>query len=358
MRDVAALAGVGVMTVSRVVNGRGNVGPERTARVCRAIEQLGYRHNHTARNLRLTGQPTAIIGVLVEDMANPFWAELLRAAENVVAEQNCLVLCASSDGEPERERAMIGAFCARRVDGLIVVPCSSDHRYLAPEVRRGTPVVFVDRPPVTVAADTVLSDNFGGARRAVTQLMTHGHTRIGFIGDRRRMYPAAERYRGYLAALSEGGIEADRRLARHNVHSSTAAEHAARELLGSPGAPTAIFTAQHLLTIGTRVALQALGLEREIAQVGFGDVPLGRLVDPGISVMAQSPAALGTLAARMLLNRMRVPDGVPQTVKVPVRLIARGSGELPPRPARPPVRAPLDPPAPVGAPAGRHCDIL
>src|SRR6266568_8606467 len=118
MRDVAALAGVGVMTVSRVVNGRGGVSQERAARVWRAIEKLDYRHNVTARHLRLTGQPTATIGVVLEDVANPFAAELLRAVENVVSQQDCLVLCASSDGDAARERALISAFCARRVDGL------------------------------------------------------------------------------------------------------------------------------------------------------------------------------------------------------------------------------------------------
>ena len=128
MRDVAALAGVGVMTVSRVVNGRGGVSPQRTARVWQAIEKLDYRHNITARHLRLTGQPTATIGVLLEDVANPFAAELLRAVENVVSEQDCLVLCASSDGDAARERALLTAFCARRVDGLIIMPCGPDYR--------------------------------------------------------------------------------------------------------------------------------------------------------------------------------------------------------------------------------------
>jgi len=188
MRDVAALAGVGVMTVSRVVNGRSGVSPQRAARVWQAIEKLDYRHNITARHLRLTGQPTATIGVLLEDVANLFAAELLRAVENVVAEQDCLVLCASSDGDAARERALLTAFCARRVDGLIIMPCGPDHRYLLPELRRGTQVVFADRPAPTIAADTVLSDNFGGARLAVTHLLDRGHTRIGFLGDLRRIY--------------------------------------------------------------------------------------------------------------------------------------------------------------------------
>lgn len=330
MRDVAALAGVGVMTVSRVVNGRGGVSSERAARVWQAIEKLDYRHNVTARHLRLTGQPTATIGVLLEDVANPFAAELLRAVENVVGEQDCLVLCASSDSDAAREQALLVAFCARRVDGLIIMPCGPDHRYLLPELRRGTQVVFADRPAPTVAADTVLSDNFGGALRAVKHLLDLGHTRIGFLGDLRRIYTAAERYRGYLEALRQHGIEPDERLIRRDTHSPQLAEEGTYDLLRSENAPTAIFTAQNLLTIGARMALQALHAERTVAQVGFDDVPLGVLLDPGITVIAQDLPALGTLAGQMLLHRIRNPDGAPETVQVPTRLLARGSGEIAP----------------------------
>jgi LacI family transcriptional regulator len=149
---------------------------------------------------------------LLEDVAEPFAAELLRAVENVMAKQDCLVLCASSDGDAAREKALLSAFCARRIDGLIIVPCGSDHRYLLPEVRRGAQVVFADRPASNVAADMVISDNFGGARRAVTHLLSSGHTRIGFLSDLRGIYTAAERHRGYLDALARAGIEPDERL--------------------------------------------------------------------------------------------------------------------------------------------------
>ncbi len=330
MRDVAALAGVGVMTVSRVVNGRGGVRPELAARVWQAIEKLDYRHNFTARHLRLTGQPTATIGVLLEDVANPFAAELLRAVENVVSQQDYLVLCASSDGDAARERALLSAFCARRVDGLIMMPCGPDHRYLLAELRRGTQVVFADRPAPTVAADTVISDNFGGAKLAVNHLLNSGHSRIGFLGDLRQIYTAAERYRGYQAALKARGFEADERLIRRDVHSGQSAERATRELLSSRPSPTAIFTAQNLLTIGARTALRSVGAERTIAHVGFDDIPLGTLVDPGITVIAQDPPAMGTLAAQMLLHRIRDPSGAPEAVEVPTRLLTRGSGEIPP----------------------------
>lgn len=334
MRDVAAVAGVGVMTVSRVVNGRGGVSAERAARVWKAIEKLDYSHNVTAKHLRLTGQPTAIIGVLLEDVANPFAAEVLRAVENVVGEQDSLVLCASSDGDAARERALLGAFCARRVDGLIIVPCGPDHRYLLAEVRRGTQVVFADRPAPTIAADTVISDNVGGARLAVAHLVEMGHTRIGFLGDLRQIYTAAERHRGYLAALAEAGITPDERLIRRDIHNELSAEQATRDLLAMRPAPTAIFTAQNLLTIGARKALGSLGAERRVAHVGFDDVPLAGLLEPGITVIAQDPPAIGELAAQMLLHRIRDSSGAPETVEVPTRLIARGSGEIrPPNPA-------------------------
>lgn len=334
MRDVAALAGVGVMTVSRVVNGRGGVSPHRTARVWQAIEKLDYRHNITARHLRLTGQPTATIGVLLEDVANPFAAELLRAVENVVSEQDCLVLCASSDGDAARERALLNAFCARRVDGLIIMPSGPDYRYLLPELRRGRQVVFADRPAPTIAADTVISDNFGGARLAVTHLLDRGHTRIGFLGDLRGIYTAAERYGGYRAALEDAGIEPDERLIRRDVHSELSALQTTRELFTAPGAPTAIFTAQNLLTIGARMALQHMGAERSVAHVGFDDIPLAELLDPGITVIAQDPPALGELAAQLLLHRIRDPHGSPETVEVPTNMLTRGSGEIPPPGAR------------------------
>jgi LacI family transcriptional regulator len=311
------------------------VGPERAARVWHAIEQLDYRHNVTARNLRLTGQLTATIGVLLEDVANPPSAELLRAIEKVVSERNCLLLCASSDGSAERERALLAAFCTRRVDGLIIDPCAPDHRYLLPEVRRGIQVVFTGRPAPTVAADTVLSDNVGGARTAVAHLMAHGHTRIGFLGDLGHTPAAAERYRGYQAALGEGGIAEDESLVRHDVRSAQSAQRAVRELLGSPGAPTAVFTAQYLLTLGARAALASMGREWEVAHVGFDDISFddlsfASLAKPGITVVMQDPAAMGTIAAQLLLLRIRDPGRAPQTIEIPVNLIARGSGELPP----------------------------
>jgi LacI family transcriptional regulator len=126
------------------------------------------------------------------------------------------------------------------------------------------------------------------------------------------------------------GIEPDERLIRRDIHSERLAEQATRDLLELSPSPTAIFTAQNLLTIGTRLALRSLEAEQTIAHVGFDDIPLGTLLDPGITVIAQDPPALGTLAAQMLLHRIQNPHGAPETVEVPVTLLLRGSGEIPP----------------------------
>jgi LacI family transcriptional regulator len=338
MRDVAALAGVSVMTVSRVVNGDRRVSQARVERVRKAIEMLDYAQNVPARNLRLTGQPTASIGVVQEDIANPFASVLQRAVEDVVAREGCLVLCGSSDGAPERERALIAEFCARRVDGLVIVPAVSagDHTYLLPEIRRGTPVVFVDRPSHSVAADTVVSDNVGGAQRAVEHLLAHGHTRIGFLGDLTGIYTGDERYRGYRNALRAAGLGVDEQLVRRDVHDVVAAREATQELLSLRESPTALFTAQNLLTIGSRQALHALGAERTIAHVGFDDIVLANLLDPAITVVAQDPAAIGSLAGELLIERINGASGPPETVEVPIELISRSSGEIAPRPSGPP----------------------
>jgi LacI family transcriptional regulator len=263
-------------------------------------------------------------------VASPPSGELLRAIEQVASERNCLLLCASSDGSAERERALLTAFCTRRVDGLIIDPCAPDHRYLLPEVRRGIQVVFTGRPAPTVAADTVLSDNIGGARSAVAHLIAHGHTRIGFLGGLGHTPAAAERYHGYRAALRDGGIAEDKAVVRHDVRSAQSAQRAVRELLGSPGAPTAMFTAQYLLTLGARAALASMGREWEVAHVGFDDISFASIAKPGITVVMQDPAAMGTIAAQLLLLRISDPGRAPQTIEIPVNLIARGSGELPP----------------------------
>jgi LacI family transcriptional regulator len=209
MKDVAARAGVGLKTVSRVVNDEPGVTPDTERRVQEAIESLGFRRNDSARVLR-KGR-TASIGLVLEDLADPFYGPLNRAVEEVARTHGALLINGSSAEDPEREQELVLALCARRVDGLIVIPAGDDHRYLEPEIKAGIATVFVDRPAGQIDADVVLSDSFGGARAGVAHLIAHGHRRVGFIGDQPRIHTAAERLRGYRTAMEDAGLEVDDR---------------------------------------------------------------------------------------------------------------------------------------------------
>jgi LacI family transcriptional regulator len=330
MRDVAALAGVGLKTVSRVVNREASVSPELVLRVQRASAQLNYRPNLTASSLRRLNGRTATIGLLVEDIANPFSATLFRAIEDVARERGTTLLAGSLDEDGERERRLARDLIDRRVDGLIIVPAGADQSYLLDEQRAGTGVVFVDRPPSLLAADAVVADNTDGAASGVAQLVNAGHRRIAYVGDFTTISTARARFAGYEAALKDAAVPTADALVRHGVHDAADAEKAALELLALEHPPTAIFASQNLITIGVLRALRHKGQHRRVALVGFDDFPLADLVEPGVTVVAQDPATMGRLAAETLFRRLEGDRSPFRELTVPTQLLQRGSGEIRP----------------------------
>ena len=330
MREVAALAGVSLKTVSRVINAEPAVSSELASRVHAAIERLDYRHNRAASSLRRSDGRSAAIGVLLEDVANPFSSTLHREIENVALQRGVLVFAGSSDEDAERERSLIAEFTSRRVDGLIIVPASHDHSYLLSERRAGTAMVFVDRPAAYLDADTVLTDNQGGTRAGIAHLLDRGHRRIGYLGDLETIATAAWRFQGYSSELAAQGIELDPGLVRLDLRGIESAATAAAELLSVAAPPTAIFAGQNLLTIGAYRALRRLGLHHKVALVGFDDFLLADLLEPGITVVAQDPAALGRAAVELLFRRLDGDRSPSIHAVIPTRLIPRGSGEIQP----------------------------
>src|SRR4051795_5741520 len=206
MREVAALAGVSLKTVSRVVNREASVSPAVTARVEKAVQQLGYRHNLAASNLRRSNARSAIVGALLQDVSNSFSASLLRSLENAARSRDMLLFASSLDEEPERERGLVESLVRRRVDGLLLMPATQRQDYLVDDVRSGLPVVFVDRRPHGLDADSVTIDNVRGARLAVEHLVAHGHERIAVLGDLPAIQTAADRLAGYREAMAAAGL--------------------------------------------------------------------------------------------------------------------------------------------------------
>jgi LacI family transcriptional regulator, galactose operon repressor len=327
MRDVAGVAGVSVATVSRVINGN-DVRDDLAAKVRDAIDVLGYRRDLMAMTLRRSDRVSASIGIIIEDVSNPFFAAVQRGVEEVARERGVITFASSSDDDALRERELADTLSARGVDGLVIAPSGGDQSYLARERDSGVALVFVDRPPRFFDGDSVVSDNFGGARAGVTHLIASGHRRIGFLGDRQTIHTAAERLRGYRQALADHGIAAALELERVDLATSASALDATRDLLGSPQPPTALFTGQNLITIGAIHALRAMGRENDVALVGFDDIPMGDALQPAVSVVAQEPLTSGRQAAELLFSRVDGYVGPARTVVVPTTLIARGSGEL------------------------------
>jgi LacI family transcriptional regulator len=330
MKDVAALAGVAIKTVSRVMNGDLTVAPDLAARVRDAAGKLGYRPNLTASSLRRGDRRTATIGLLLDDVANPFSAGLLRAAEDEARQRRVQLLIGSLDEDPERERELATTLIDRGVDGLVIVPAARDQSYLVAERRLGIRVVFLDREPRFLEADAVVSSNRLGAIAAVEHLLSFGHRRIAYLGDSPAIATAAQRFEGYQHALERAGLEGDPRIIRHGLRSTEAATLAAIDLIGLPDPPTALFAAQNQITIGAVKALRRSGVQECIALVGFDDFVLADVLVPGITVITQDVARLGRMATQLLFARLDGDDSPPRTHIVPTGLVARGSGEIRP----------------------------
>lgn len=329
IRDVATLAGVGIKTVSRVINDEPNVSPQMRQRVQRAILALNFTPNQGAGALRRGDRKTRTLGLLLDAVDNPFSATINRAVEEVASGHGTAVFAASSDDDPERERALVEALSRRRVDGLIITTISSEHSYLQSERDQGVAVVFVDRPPTGLAADTVLTNNYEAAVEATRHLIAVGHRRIAHLGDELTISTARERRRGFLDAMAAAGL-AEVAVDVDGIDSELKAQRLVEELMGRSVPPTALFTSQNLVTLGAVRVLRRLDLHEKVAQVSFDDFVLADLMRPGITVLAQDPTRIGTIAAERVFARLAGDTTPERSYIVPARLIVRGSGEIPP----------------------------
>lgn len=330
MKDVAEAAGVAVTTVSRVVNQDPLVADGTRDRVLAAIAKLHYQPDLHAGQLRRRGR-TNTLGLLVGNVANPFSGAVHRAVEDVARQRHVAVFASSLDDDPSREREAVEAFLRRRVDGLILTTVGDDQAYLGREIERGTPIVFVDRRPSGLVADTVISNNYDGARIAVSHLADQGHRRIAFLGDDETIFTARERRRGFLDECRARGLDMTPEFLVGNLRNEHESAAATAQLMALPTPPTALFPAQNLISMGVIAALQAGGAATSIAVVGFDDIPTSDLLDPPLTVVAQDPRRIGEEAAKIVFAKLDGEVRAPKEIVIPTRLVVRGSGEVHPR---------------------------
>ncbi|WP_226900256.1 LacI family DNA-binding transcriptional regulator [Nonomuraea phyllanthi] len=328
MTDVAREVGVTAKTVSRVLNGDGPVAVETRERVMEAVRKLGYQPNLMARNMRV-GARDAAIGLVIPEMGNPFFGTVAGGVESAVRARGLTLIVGNSSETAELEQSLIATFLARRVSALMVVPSAAgDHRHLRGERVAGLPIVFLDRPAVGLTADSVVSANREGAREGVAHLIAHGHRRVGFVGDvPAALYTRRERFQGYRDALEAAGLPFDRSLVETG-HDQEAAAGATMRLLALDDPPTALFAGNNLASMGAVVALSR-ARRKDVALVGFDDLPLAECLDPPLTVVAQDPARMGATAAELVLARLDGDRSRARRTLVPTRLVVRGSGELP-----------------------------
>jgi LacI family transcriptional regulator len=326
MVDVARAAGVSLKTVSRVINDEPGVKPATTEKVLEAARALRYERNDLAASLR-HGARSFTLGLVIEDVANPFYSAIAQAVEECARERSSLLITASAREDPRRERELVMALLRRRVDALLVVPAGTgtDHRYIS-DAGFSTKTVFLDRPPARTKADTVLAENAAGSRRAVEHLLAAGHTRIAFVGDDVRLFTARERLAGYRRALRRAGNEVEEELVSVGNGTSDSAKQATLRLMALPRArrPTAIFAGNNRCTVGVLHALD--GRRGRVALVGFDDFELADLLR--VTVVRADPYRIGQLGAQLAFDRIDAEEGDPQRVVVSVELVPRGSGEI------------------------------
>jgi LacI family transcriptional regulator len=301
IRDVAAHAGVSVATVSRWLSGQ-NVHAADAVR--RAVEELDYRPNVSARSLR-TGH-RGVIGVIVPDITNPFFASIVKGLEQALPRGTYRMLLASSNESAELEAAIV-ADLAGRVDGFILVPAVESDTAPAELLNAGVPAVLLDREVTgSELHDVVLVDNRKGARTAAEHLIGLGHRRIAAIQGPNDTTPGRERRVGFCDALQKAGIAIDPELDRSGDFREMSGRQLATELMQLPDPPTAIFSANNLMTIGVLKALRDLriAIPDDVSVIGFDDIILGSLLHPPLTCITRPVEEQGSTSMRMLLQRV------------------------------------------------------
>lgn len=327
LRDVAREADVSVSTVSRVFNEPDKVKDDTRIRVQHAVEALDYRPSRVARRLRLENGLAHMLGLVLPDIQNPFFADVARGVEDVAQENGYTVIVNNSDEDLARQKLCLETLRTESVDGVIVPPVREVDSDIEALVASGIPVVCVDRRMKTIAYDTIVSDNVQGAYEAVSHLIAHGHRRIGLIGGIPWLSTSKERRGGYELALAEHGIELNAALIHEGDSRQESGRSMAEQLLNLDDPPTAIFSGNNLMTLGALEAIHLRGrrIPEDISIVAYDDVPWALALNPPLTAVRQPGHEMGRRAAEMLLQRISEPNRSPTLVTLQPKLIVRKS---------------------------------
>ena len=325
MKDVAERASVSVTTVSHVLNKTRYVDRKLVRRVEDAFRSLGYQPNALARGLRR--QETRMLGMVVPDNRNLYFAELARSVEDACFELGYNVILCNSDEDPAKESAYLSLLAEKRVDGIVFVASGTDRSGVQALLQHKIPVVALDRELKGMNCDSIIVDNRDGGRQATLHLISGNHRRIGCISGPKNLASAKDRLQGYRDALAEARLPVEPALIQMGNFHIEGGYTAVQALLNLPNRVTAIFAANDLMAIGALRGIAARGLRvpEDVAIVGFDDIALAMYTEPPLTTVRQPIREIGKLATELIMARVNGERKEPQSRRLQTSLIVRES---------------------------------
>jgi len=318
IKEIAKHANVSIGTVSNVVNKRAAVSPKRRERVMAAIRDLDYHPNQVARSLKT--KQTRMLGMVVSDITNPFFPQMVRGAEDAALKHNYLLISFNTDDHIDREKHVISVLRNRRVDGLLLVVAASngDFVHIRETQKSGLPIVCMDRLPDGIEVDSIAVDNLAGTRSCIEHLIAMGHKKIAFITGPMNLQTASERLLGYRQAMEQASLTPNPDLIRVGDFHVEAGYRMGREILAGSTRPTAIFVASNTLALGALRALSELGLRcpEDVAVAMFDDFPFADVFRPQLTAVAQPAYSIGYQGAELLIQRIEGSQKDPSPIRI------------------------------------------
>ena len=325
--DVAREAKVSAATVSRVFNGSPLVTEKTSKAVLDVADKMNFNPSRVARRLRVSSQASGIIGVIITDIKNPFFSEVVRGVEDFAFDRKHGIITCNSDEDAEKEKFYINTLISEQVSGLVIAPTRHNLDLLQSLTEKGYSIVLVDRTGGRTCFDSVMVNNIDAARTAVRHLIELGHTRIGFIGGIPGISTTEERYEGYLKAHQEANIPVDKSLVTYGNSRQDGGINQAQQMLRLSKPPKAIFVTNNLMTLGCLQELHERGVKipDEMAVVGFDDMPWSVALNPPLTAVKQPGYAIGKRAAELLFKRIQNPSRAPNHLVLNADIVIRMS---------------------------------
>jgi LacI family transcriptional regulator/LacI family repressor for deo operon, udp, cdd, tsx, nupC, and nupG len=327
LNEVAERAGVSIATVSRVINDSPKVNPETRIKVMQVIKELKFRPNRVAKRLRNRNASSNLLGVLIPDIQNPFYVEVLRGIEDVAYENKYAIIMCNFSQDEKKEKLYLDILQSESIDGLIAAPVNEHDQNVIKLLKGGLPMVCVDRGLSGVDVDVVLVENRNGAYSAVDYLAKSGYKRIAYISGLPQLPSSQQRLQGYEEALTANGLKVDKTLIKFGDSRHESGVKLCEELLKLPSPPDAIFAGNNLITLGALETIHKKGLKipKDVAIIGFDDMYWSISLNPPLTAVKQPAYEIGKRAAEQLILRINDPSRPTVSMIMKTELIIRSS---------------------------------